>query len=93
MIHIQMRIRAAVVAMTVCAFALASHSTIQAKDTWTSVRSQNFQLIGNAVLGQITGCPGFESPTGILLFRVHAKEKNGEFWAQSPQVIQDIKAA
>jgi tetratricopeptide (TPR) repeat protein len=48
MIHVQMRIRAAVVSMAVCAFALASHSAILAKDTWTSVHSQNFQLVGNA---------------------------------------------
>ncbi len=49
MIHIKMRVRAAViVAVSFCAFALAGHSTIQAKDTWISVRSQNFNLIGNA---------------------------------------------
>ena len=48
MIHIKMRIRAAVVAAAFCAFALAGPSIIQAKDTWTSVRSQNFQLVGNA---------------------------------------------
>lgn len=29
-------------------FCLASHSTAQAKDTWTSVRSSNFLLVGNA---------------------------------------------
>ena len=49
MIHTKLRIRAAVVvAVSFCAFALAGHSTIQAKDTWISVRSQNFNLIGNA---------------------------------------------
>lgn len=48
MIHIKLRIRAAVVVVAFCALSLVSHSTIQAKDTWTSVHSQNFQLIGNA---------------------------------------------
>jgi tetratricopeptide (TPR) repeat protein len=48
MIHSQMRIRLAVVVVAFCALALVPQSTIQAKDTWTSVRSQNFQLIGNA---------------------------------------------
>jgi tetratricopeptide (TPR) repeat protein len=48
MIHLQMRIRAAVVAMAFCAFVLAGQLTVQAKDNWTSVRSQNFQLVGNA---------------------------------------------
>src|SRR5258706_975412 len=49
MIHTKLRIRAAVVAaVSFCALALAGQSTIQAKDTWISVRSQNFNLIGNA---------------------------------------------
>src|SRR5882762_7642776 len=48
MIHLPMRFRAAVVAGALCAFALAGQATVQAKDNWTSVRSQNFQLVGNA---------------------------------------------
>jgi len=48
MIHLQMRFRAAVVAVALCAFALAGQATVQTKDNWTSVRSQNFQLVGNA---------------------------------------------
>src|SRR5258708_19559398 len=48
MIQVQMRIRAAVLAVAFCAVAMAGHSSVQAKDNWTSVRSQNFQLIGNA---------------------------------------------
>jgi tetratricopeptide (TPR) repeat protein len=43
-----MRFRAAVVAVALCALALAGQLTVQAKDNWTSVRSQNFQLVGNA---------------------------------------------
>src|SRR6266576_841885 len=48
MIDLKMRFRAAAVVVAFCALGLVPNSTIQAKDTWTSVRSQNFQLIGNA---------------------------------------------
>src|SRR5258708_7433256 len=48
MIHLPMRFRAAVVAVALCALALAGQLPVQAKDNWTSVRSQNFQLVGNA---------------------------------------------
>src|SRR5712664_1903722 len=37
-----------VFAVAFLALALINHSTVQAKDNWTSVRSQNFQLVGNA---------------------------------------------
>ena len=48
MIQVERRIRAAVAAVAFCAFSLAGQLTVQAKDNWTSVRSQNLQLIGNA---------------------------------------------
>src|SRR5260221_3178732 len=34
--------------LALLALALIDHPTVQAKDNWTSVHSQNFQLIGNA---------------------------------------------
>src|SRR5712671_4181003 len=37
-----------VFALALLALALIDHPTVQAKDTWTSVHSQNFQLVGNA---------------------------------------------
>ncbi len=37
-----------VFALAFLALALINHSTVQAKDNWTSVHSQNFQLLGNA---------------------------------------------
>src|ERR1700730_12921283 len=48
MLHVQMRIRATVVALAFCTVALAGPLAVQAKDNWISVRSQNFQLVGNA---------------------------------------------
>ena len=44
----RVRIRTIILALALLALALISHSTIQAKDTWTSVRTKNFTLIGNA---------------------------------------------
>jgi len=37
-----------VFALALLALALVDHPTVQAKDNWTSVHSQNFQLVGNA---------------------------------------------
>jgi len=37
-----------VFALAFLALALIDHPTVQAKDNWTSVHSQNFQLVGNA---------------------------------------------
>jgi len=48
MICFPIRVRAAVLAVAFFAVALGAQLTVQAKDSWTSVRSQNFQLIGNA---------------------------------------------
>jgi tetratricopeptide (TPR) repeat protein len=48
MVHLQMRIRAAVVTLVFFAIALSVQLTVQAKDTWISVHSRNFQLVGNA---------------------------------------------
>src|SRR6267154_4169491 len=44
----RMRIRTIAIALALLAPALTSHSNVLAKDNWTSVRSQNFQLVGNA---------------------------------------------
>jgi tetratricopeptide (TPR) repeat protein len=44
----RVRIRAIAIALALLAPALISHSNVLAKDNWTSVRSQNFQLVGNA---------------------------------------------
>lgn len=44
----QSRIRALLIALTVFLLTLVAQQTTPAKDTWTSVRSQNFLLVGNA---------------------------------------------
>src|SRR5258706_11833663 len=44
----RVRIRTIAIALALLAPALTSHSNVLAKDNWTSVRSQNFQLVGNA---------------------------------------------
>ena len=51
------------------------------------------QFFRHALFGEVTGRASFEGPPGVLLFGVHAEEKDRQLWTQSPQVLQDIEAA